>query len=253
MSTFGDVTYADAATPDAATPAPGEQPTLVDPNDPRLTSEVLTSNVDADAYAVAPTLPAGKWRAKAKQTDIKDAKGQMQRFIAESRAGIENGTPFFATNIELSIIDHTGEFDGVKLTEYWVKTVTDGRKGISQAETMTKKLGGTIRSSSTQAERMKVLLEQLAKEPELIVEVDWQAECMACQDAAKKKHERVPGPFLQGMHRFPNGKGPGEKDPQTSCPVCKSPVRAQARVVRGGYFSLTEAKPTRGTGQPAAK
>jgi hypothetical protein len=198
-------------------------------------------------------LPDGKWRAKAKQVDIKDDKGQQQRYAALARPGIENGAPFFATNIEFSVIDHSGAFDGVKLTEYWVKTLTDGRKGISQAETMTKKLGGAIKGSATQLERMKTLLQTLAAEPELVIETAWSAECQGCQERAKNKHERSPGAFLQGMHRFPATRAPGEKDPVVQCPTCKMPVRAQARIVRGGFYSLAEAKPTMGLGQSAAK
>ena len=111
MSAFGEVTYdtppAEAATShDAGTPS-------IDPNDPRLTSEVLTINPDADAYAVLPPLPDGKWRAKAKQVDIKDDKGQQQRYAVFSRAKMENGKPFFATNVEFGVIDHSGAFDGV--------------------------------------------------------------------------------------------------------------------------------------------
>src|SRR5580693_6973753 len=106
---FGEVTYADA--PAEASAAPGDQSAAIDPNDPRLTSEVLTINPDADAYAVLPPLPDGKWRAKAKQVDIKDDKGQLQRYAVFSRAKMEGGKPFFATNVEFSVIDHSGEFD----------------------------------------------------------------------------------------------------------------------------------------------
>src|SRR5271167_3682799 len=100
MSAFGEVTY---DTPPAEATAPqGESAPAIDPNDPRLTSEVLTINPDADAYAVLPPLPDGKWRAKAKQVDIKDDKGQLQRYAVFSRPKMENGRPFFATNVEFS-------------------------------------------------------------------------------------------------------------------------------------------------------
>ena len=252
-STFGEPTYSEAPAHDAATPAPGEQPTLVDPNDPRLTSEVLTINPDADAYAVPPPLPDGKWRAKAKQVDIKDDKGQQSRYAVFSRAKMAGGAPFFATNVELNVIDHSGSFDGVKLTEYWVKTLIDERKGTSQAATLTRKLGGKLPPSGSQKAYMDALLAELAKEPELVIETAWSAECQQCQEAAKTTGARAPRPFLQGMHRFKASPSrvPGEHDPMAECPACKSQVRAQPRIV--GFYSLTEAKPTRGTGQPAAK
>src|SRR6202140_1704076 len=139
MTAFGGVINSEA--PADASPSQGEPQQLVDPNDPRLTSEVLTINPEADAYAVLPPLPDGKWRMKAKQVDIKDDKGQQQRYAVFSRAKMANGAPFFATNVESSVIDHSGEFDGVKLTEYWVKTLIDERKGTSQAATLIRKLG----------------------------------------------------------------------------------------------------------------
>jgi hypothetical protein len=245
MSAFGEIQYDDqSANVPPATAEGGNIP--IDPNDPRLTSEVLTINPDADAYAVLPPLPDGKWRAKAKQVDIKDDKGQLQRYAVFSRAKMEGGKPFFATNVEFSVIDHSGAFDGVKLTEYWVKTLVDARKGTSQAATLTGKLGGKPLATATQLDTMRLLLTTLAAEPELIVETAWSAECQHCQETAKKKGDRAPRPFLAGMHRFPATKTPGVHDPVVPCTTCKSQVRAQPRIV--GLYSLTESKATHGTG-----
>jgi hypothetical protein len=245
MSAFGEIQYDDqSANVPPATAEGGNIP--IDPNDPRLTSEVLTINPDADAYAILPPLPDGKWRAKAKQVDIKDDKGQLQRYAVFSRAKMEGGKPFFATNVEFSVIDHSGAFDGVKLTEYWVKTLVDARKGTSQAATLTGKLGGKPLASATQLDTMRLLLTILAAEPELIVETAWSAECQHCQETAKKKGDRAPRPFLAGMHRFPATKTPGVHDPVVPCTTCKSQVRAQPRIV--GLYSLTESKATHGTG-----
>jgi hypothetical protein len=242
------VTYDNAAAPGDSPATSGDATQLIDPNDPRLTSEVLTINPDADAYAILPPLPDGKWRAKAKQVDIRDDKGQQQRYAVFSRAKMANGAPFLATNVEFSVIDHSGEFDGVKLTEYWVKTLVDARKGTSQAATLTAKLGGKPLASGTQKQMMDLLLSTLAAEPELVIETAWSAECQHCQEAAKKKGDRAPRPFLQGMHRFPSTKTPGVHDPMAKCPTqgCGSLVRAQPRIV--GIFSLKEAQATRGTG-----
>jgi len=250
MVAFGEVLNQQEAPADSQ-PAQGESTQLVDPNDPRLTSELLTINPDADAYAVLPPLPDGKWRAKAKQVDIKDDKGQQQRYAVFSRAKMANGAPFFATNIEYSIIDHSGEFDGVKLTEYWVKALVDARKGTSQAATMIGKLGGKVPPTGSQKVYMDALLATLAAEPELVLETAWSAECQHCQEVAKKKGEKSPRPFLQGMHRFPATKTPGVHDPIVQCPTCRQQVRAQARLV--APFSLKEAQATRGTGQAAKK
>ncbi len=251
MSTFGDVTYDTA--PETATggAAPADTSPAIDPNDPRLISENITDNADADAYAVPPPLPDGKWRAKAKQVDIKDDQGQLQRYAVLSRAKMAGGAPFFATNVEFGVIDHSGKNDGVKLTEYWVKTLVDERKGTSQAATLTRKLGGKTPASGNQKTFMDALLQILAAEPELVIETAWSAECQTCQETAKKKGDKAPRPFLQGMHRFPSTKIPGVHDPMVACPTCKSMVRAQPRIQ--GFYSLTEAKATHGTGAPAAK
>src|SRR5271157_328519 len=250
MSTFGDVTYSDAPAHEAAA-SNGDHATAIDPNDPRLTSEVLTINPDADAYALLPVLPDGKWRAKAKQVDIKDDKDQQQRYAVFSRAKMANGAPFFATNVEFDVIDHSGKCDGVALTEYWVKTLVDERKGTSQAATLTKKLGGKVPASGSQKAYMDALLAALAAEPELIIETAWSAECQTCQESAKKKGDRAPRPFLQGMHRFPATRTPGVHDPMVKCGTCQSMVRAQPRIV--SFYSLSEATATHGTGAPAAK
>jgi len=241
MAAFGEVTYDGGASEASTDPNTGNatgdsKHTLIDPNDPRLTSEVMTSNQDADAYAILPPLPDGKWRAKAKQVDIKDDKGQPQRWAIFSRPGIENGRPFFATNVEFNILDATGKNDGVKLTEYWVKTLVDARKGISQSDTLVRKMGGKPPAQSTDRQRIDLLLATLAKEPELVVETAWEAQCQSCQETAKKKGERQPRPFLLGMHRFPQLRTGGH-DPMVACPICKGMARAQPRIV--GFMDLS--------------
>ena len=244
---FGDVAYeTQTAAPDSPAATNAADAQSVDPNDPRLTSEVLTMNPDADAYAVLPPAPDGKWRAKAKQVDIKDDKGQQQRYALFSRAKMAGGAPFYATNVEYSLIDHSGEFDGVKLTDYWVKSLVDARKGTSQANTLIGKLGGKPLASGTQRQVIDGLLAILASEPELILETAWSAECQKCQEDAKKRGDRSPRPILQGMHRFPTTRTPGVHDPMIQCPTCKSQVRAQARIV--APFSLKESQATKGTG-----
>jgi hypothetical protein len=252
MSAFGEVTYENAGTTETNVPDPAPSTTqAIDPNDPRLTSEVLTINPDADAYAVLPPLPDGKWRSKAKQVDIKDDHGQLTRYAVFARPKMDNNRPFFATNVEFSVIDHSGEFDGVKLTEYWVKTLVDARKGTSQAATLTAKLGGKPLATATQKQTIDLLLSTLAAEPELVIETAWSAECQHCQETAKKKGDRQPRPFLQGMHRFAATRVPGVHDPMAKCAACGSMVRAQPRIV--GLFSLKESQPTRGTGAAKAK
>ena len=247
MGDFGAVTYEQPAT-DAAGSAGGTQhdEAIVDINDPRLTSEAIDINQDADAYAIPNPAPDGKWRAKLKQLDIKDGNGQPQRYIAKSFPKMSNGKPFLVTNVEASLIDLGGKYDGVKLTEYWVKTLVDERNGTSQAATITLKAGGSIPPKATDADQMASLLKVLATEPEVIVETAWEASCQACQEAAKKSGQKSPKPFLRGEHRFPQMKVGGVMghDPNVACPTCKSLARAQVRIVR--YWSVKEGKADRG-------
>jgi hypothetical protein len=202
---------------------------VIDLNDPRLMSEQLSENPAGDAYAVPPPLPDGKWRAKLKQVDIKDSKGNLQRFAAFCYPKMNDGKPFLATNMECTILDSSGKHDGVKLTEYWVKTVVE-RSGNSQIGTILVKLKQPL-VPATPGARMEQFLKVLAAEPEIVVETAWEAQCMTCGDVAKKKGDRAPKPFLLGMHRFAQLRSGGH-DPVTACPVCKSQVRAQARIVQ---------------------
>jgi len=257
---FGEPTYTDAPADQVPASANGDSNTpAIDPNDPLLTPEALDVDPEADAYAVLPPLPDGKWRMKAKQVDIEDPhkKGVKQRYIAQA-AVKKDGSPyqtdpktgkaavFMVTNVEYSVIDHTGDFDGVKLTEYWVKTLIDPRKGTSQAATLILKMGGTLPTDRSHKGYIDALLKILASEPELIYETAWSAECQNCQELAKKRGERQPRAILQGMQRFASTKTPSVHDPMVKCPTCSQMVRAQARLV--APYSLKEAKETRGTG-----
>lgn len=237
---FGEITYNDEGQPDAgsATTTHGANGTaqpqneIVDLNDPRLMSEQLTENPQGDAYAIPPPLPAGKWRAKAKQVDIRDDKGTMQRFAAFVRAKMNDGKPFLATNVEFTVLESTGKWDGTKLTEYWVKTVVEQRSGTSQIATLLAKLKQPV-VPATLGARMDQFLKVLAGEPEIVIETDWEASCMQCQEIAKKKGEKQPRPFMLGMHRFPQVKIQGvmQYDPVVKCSEGHQ-VRAQARIVQ---------------------
>lgn len=215
----------------------------VDLNDPRLTSEALDDNTAANAYDVPPPAPDGKWRAKLKHQDIKDPKGNMVQFFPWSHPNVENGRPSLVTNVEATILDNSGKFDGTRVTDQWVKTLIDKRHGTSKISTIATKAGAKMPAKTTDKQRMEILLQTLAGEPEVIIETAWEVSCQNCQETAKKKGEKSPRPFLQGMHRFPQTK-PAVFDPIAQCPNCKGTSRAQVRIAN--YFSVTETKPTRG-------
>lgn len=237
---FGAPIYAE---PDLPTEQNGGTATPVDMNDPALTSEVIEDTTQ-DAYAIPPPPPDGKWRAKLKQVDINDpSDSQKKRHIVFVHPKMNDGKPFFAVNVEASLIDVSGKFDGISTTEYWVKSAVDKRKNVSEMSTITKAAGGAPLDRGNQTDRLNALEKVLAGEPEAIIDTFWEASCQTCQEAAKKKGDRSPRPFLMGMHRFPS-KGAGVHDPMVQCPTCKSMVRAQMRIA--GFFNVKEMKATRG-------
>lgn len=247
-STFGAPVYDnnDAA---AATPDDAQASATFDLDDPQLASEVLTEAVDKDAYAVPPPMSDGKWRAKLKIVPIKDPKdGTQKQAIAVSNPKMANGKMFIAVNVEASVIDLTGKYDGTKLTEYWVKSLIDGKKGVSQMSTIAAKAGSPAPAQSNDRDRYAHLAKVLAGEPEVIIDTVWEARCQHCEEVADRKGERKPNAILRGMQRFPQLRD-GTRDPNITCPNCKSMVRAQVRLAQ--FFSVKEAKATQGIGAAA--
>jgi hypothetical protein len=242
MSAFGEPTY-EGGQPDAgsATTTHGangsaQAAEVIDLNDPQLTSEMLTENPEGDSYAVPPPIPDGKWRAKLIAIPVKNkAKGIEERYIAVRYPKMNDGKAFLVTNVQAQILDANGKYDGIKLTEYHVKTALD-RSGNSGVGTILAKLKQPL-TPATPAGRMEQFLKVLASEPELVVETAWEASCQNCQESAERAGTRKPKEFLLGMHRFPQSKGGGH-DPVVSCPVCKTQVRAQAKIQQ--YWPLTE-------------
>ena len=249
-STFGaPVFQQDDPAADVTTAAPNGQTTTqqlaaIDPNDPRLVSEVLDDRLDADAYAVPPPPPDGRWKAKLKLGGIKDkADGQIKPFIVGEAYWRPEKPLFYAANVEASLIDHSGKNDNVKLMDYHVRSLMDDRKGTSPMTTITQKAGGAANAHSTAKDRYQAFEKALAAEPEVIVETRWQVSCQRCEEAADKRGDKKPGPFLYGDARFPQNRD-GSHSPDVSCPTCKSMCRAQAKIER--YYSLKEIQPTRG-------
>jgi len=232
----------------AASATEAAEAEYIDPNDPLLTSESLTEDVNADAYKIPPPAPDGFWRAKLKSVPIKDSKGAMVPFFAWKHEAVNEGKPMFVTNVEVGLIDLSGKYDGTKITQQWVKSNIDRKKNVSQMTTITVKAGGQpANPPASERQRLDALLKTLAGEPEVVVETSWEAQCMSCGEAADKKGEKKPSAFARGMHRFPQVRGANgamEADPIIQCPTCKRPVRAQARVI--GFHKITEQKPTRG-------
>src|SRR2546430_14406481 len=64
-------------------PVPSDAPQeLIDENDPRLISETLDANLEADAYAQPIPPPDGKYRAKLKLEGVKAEGGEVKPYAA---------------------------------------------------------------------------------------------------------------------------------------------------------------------------
>lgn len=230
-------TYEGGATEASTTTTSGPNGTahdeIVDINDPRLLSESLHENPEGDAYAIPPPPPDGKWRAKLTSVPVKNkAKGTEEPYIAVRYAKMNNGVPYLVTNVQAQILDSSGKYDGVKITDYHVKTVP-GKDGSSPVSTILVRLKQTITPASP-AGRMEQFMKVLASEPELVIETAWRAACQSCQEKAEKRGTKKPGDFVLGMHRFPISKG--KPDPVVKCPTCGTQCRAQAKIQ--GYWTL---------------
>lgn len=242
-ATFGAPQYDEATQAGAA--AAGDSPVaeVLDPNDPRLTSESFADDTTKDAYEIPPPAPDGIWRAKLKLGKVKDAAGQQADWKTWSHPNVENGRPMFVAAVDSFLIDLKGAYDGTRVSDNFVKSAIDSKKNTSQMSTIITKAGGVVPTPAPERARLDALIKTLAAEPEALVETNWEASCQTCGEKADKAGEKRPRAFLVGMHRFPQPKT-GVFDPRVQCPTCKSLVRAQVRLFR--YYKLGEAKVTRG-------
>jgi hypothetical protein len=215
----------------------------LDPNDPALTSEIMETDANVDAYERQPVLPDGRWRVKVKLVDIKDPKtGKASETMALLTVATWRNPPkpFWCVNLESDVIDLRAapNFNGVRLTDYWVKTLVDERKpGASALATVIRKSGGVVPVQSNQNTVKDIAVRHFAGEPEAVIETQWVARCQRCEELADKKGEKKPGPFKRGMVNFPMANK--VYNPSLDCPTCKAQVRAMPTIVQ--YFDVKTA------------
>src|SRR5579864_677325 len=95
----------DEAKPNGTTAAPvpsSEPQDIVDPNDPRLISETLDANLEADAYAQPAPPPDGKYRAKLRLEGVKQD-GTDEKKDYGTGMNKKTKIPYFRTGISCSI------------------------------------------------------------------------------------------------------------------------------------------------------
>lgn len=219
----------------AATNGTGENAQVqeLDPNDPRLTSEILDDNAEADAYATLPPLPDGKYRAKLKQVDVRGADGKPVKDKPNVvRKGPAAGTPYLQTAVEAEVLGVGGQeqYDGYKVTDYWVPTQPN-RNGTSPAATIIRAAGGQTPQKYTHRQLMDLLHKTLAGEPEVVVETAWEWQCANEHCEASRN-----GLTVKGEHRFKQAPGGKGHDPQLQCEKCKGFTVARPRIV--GYTKV---------------
>lgn len=247
---------------DAGNLLPSNEPQdIIDENDPRLISEAVEMNLDADAYATPAPPPDGKYRSKIKLEGVDDGKGGKKDYTIRTTFR-EPKLPYYETRISCQILDPMGKFDGITLYPEFGGSVgtlinRDGGSKISTILARLKQGNGEpwVKKGARMGQKdwLDLFLKALAGEPEIGIETQWQVSCQACgelaKDAKKAGRDDVKYPTtLKGMHRFPQERDPSKRklgqlfDPEVVCAAIPGHgfSRAQARVV--GFLMLEELK-----------
>ena len=245
-----DPTQGDPSAPEVSS-APQD---IIDENDPRLVSETMEVNVDADAYAQPAPPPDAKYRAKLKLEGVKQD-GTTERKDYTSRNFGKPPQPAYTTSISCKILDSTGRYDGLILyPAFGGGANTSARKdGSSQVATILarlKKPDGTPWVTSAtrmnQKEWMELFIKVLATEPEIGVQTAWEASCRQCGDDLKPQ-----GKFAartQGMNHFPMENDAAKRklgqthSPEIKCAVNAGHGYARARAIVVSFHHLSELK-----------
>lgn len=237
----------------AGAPQPGDEApqNLLDPNDPRLVSENLVVNQDADAYAQPAPPPDGKYRVKLKLMRKKVGNDEVDYIAA--LWGKAPGQAVYVTGVEASIIDPSGKYDGLKAYDFNVSTFV-GRDASTKVTTIIGKLrkpdGSPWAAPRTELTRkgwMDLLVKALAGEPEAGIESQWEYSCQDCGKAAKASGQAYPR-SVNGMHKFPpepdaTKRRAGQQfSPEMKCALVPSHGYGRARISIARFLSLDELK-----------
>lgn len=266
MSTFGDPIVANTAVDEqqqqqqkvngATSAQPSDAPQdLLDPNDPRLISEELNVNPEADAYAQPAPPPDADYRAKLKLARPKDAQGQEVDYLPKlwGAGGGKAGQAVFVTGLEASIIDPSGKYDGLKSYDFNVSTFI-GRDNATKVGTILNKLrrpdGKPWTDKHTRGNAkfwIDLLVKALAGEPEIGITTAWEWSCADCGKAAKASGNAYPRSVV-GMHKFPPEQDSKKRaagqlfSPEMKCQVNIAHGYSRARITIAKFLSLEELK-----------
>lgn len=183
---------------------------LIDPNDPRLTSESVEMNLAGDAFAQPAPPPDAKYRAKLKLEGVKNDKGEVSDYgVTQTKRGAI--VPYYQTGVSATIIDPSGKYDGITVYPPFggMLGTLQGRDGSSKVSTVLARLKrpdgkpwAEPGRKMTQRDWIDLFVKALKGEPEIGIETQWQWSCQSCGEIAKKTGGDYPK-GLEGMHHFP--------------------------------------------------
>ena len=224
---------AQSAASSDATSFPG-----IDLNNPNLLLNEMDSAQDRDPYAVPPPLPDGRWLVKIKQRDVKGSDGNPTRYNVKMD---RNGVPYAYTALDATVVDASGKYNGIALTDYFVSTRPDIRKGGAIPLSW---ILACLKVQLPEKISAIMLLDEFFKATasEPLIEVDTVWEGGLDQDAQEMfdtAGERAPR--VLGQHRFPqDAKGRSIPDLTVETKLGKVNLHARPRI--NGYYPVGSAK-----------
>ena len=238
---FAQPIYMDEGAGQAGSGAAGDPASgipVLNLDDPNLLNQEMDCAPDKDPYAAPPPLPDGRWLVKVKQRDVKGQDGQPARYKV---ATDKQGQPYAFTALDAVVIDPSGKFDGVVLTDYFVSTRADSRKGgaIPLAWILAQ-LKVQLPVRITARTLLDEFFKATASEPQLEIDTVWEGSPdQADQERFEEQGERLPR--VLGQHRFPQtAKGEAIPDMDVDTKLGKVHLHARPRI--NGYFAVGSAK-----------
>ena len=207
-------------------------------DDPNLLMAELDANQNENPYAIPAPLPDGRWLVKIKQRDVKDQQGQPARYKVDQT---KDGRVYAFTALDATVIDPSGKYDGITLSDYFVSTLPNARKGNSIPLSW---ILGCLKVQLPAKINAKTLLDEFfkatASEPQLEIDTVWEGNAdQADQERFEQAGERLPR--ILGQHRFPqNSKGEGIPGLDVDTKLGKVHLHARPRI--NGYYPLGSAK-----------
>lgn len=207
-------------------------------DDPNLLLADMDANQGENPYLQPPPLPDGRWLVKIKQRDVKGPDGHPARFKVDQT---KDGRVYAFTALDATVIDQSGKWDAILLSDYFVSTLPNQRKGNSIPLSW---ILGCLKVSLPAKINAKVLLDEFfkatASEPMLEIDTVWEGSAdQDVQERFEAAGEKLPR--VLGQHRFPvNGKGESIPDLDVDTKLGKIHLHARPRI--NGYYPVGSAK-----------